>query len=300
MTTTLIRHDITWHDMMTTWWSRCTQFIMILKKKIKLIVISWRHTASTTTSVNKFWHSTSRPARTYMRSATHMIPRHGNMRCNTMTTSQHKGSLTTLHDKCQHANSNHLTTACYKKLYDKFIYTSERNNLYNMISSICNTWRQTFFTWFDEADLRRETHRFPALCKTHYPRWRTNIDTYRQQTKTKVPHKESSMRNRTQQASLVILQVTDRLKHGSRFMTYTAYAQVNASQGGKHYHKNIFTMMMFLMGWVWQWDKIIVDSQGLKRGHFWGPLLWSKIGPFTDHKNVTLKQDIVLQDELMC
>jgi hypothetical protein len=122
-----------------------------------------------------------------MRSATHMIPRHRNMRCNNMTTSQHNGPLTTLHGKCQHANSNHLTTACYKKkLYDKSICTSERNNLYIMTSSICNTWRQTFFSHDSTRPILGMGRRaFPALSKTHYPRWWTNIGTYRQQTKQK-------------------------------------------------------------------------------------------------------------------
>jgi hypothetical protein len=31
--TTLRRHDVTWHDMMTTRWTQCTHLIMILKKK---------------------------------------------------------------------------------------------------------------------------------------------------------------------------------------------------------------------------------------------------------------------------
>jgi hypothetical protein len=56
-----------------------------------------------------------------------------------------QGPLTALHDKCQHANSEHPTTACFKKLYDEVIYTSDRNNLYIMTSSMCNTLRQTFF-----------------------------------------------------------------------------------------------------------------------------------------------------------
>jgi hypothetical protein len=34
-----------------------------------------------------------------------------------------QGPLTTLHDKWQHANSDHLTTARYKKFYDEVIYT---------------------------------------------------------------------------------------------------------------------------------------------------------------------------------
>jgi hypothetical protein len=92
------------------------------------------------------------------------------------------------------------------------------------------------------------------------------------------------MRNRTKQASMVILKIIDMLKRGSRFMTYYGITHRLTS----HKVTNIITKYIYddgaFNGRVWQWDKIIVDSQGLKRGHFLRFLLWSKIGPFTDHK----------------
>jgi hypothetical protein len=44
------------------------------------------------------------------------------MRCSNMTT-YNMGAINNIHDKRQHANSNHLTTACYKKIYDEAMYT---------------------------------------------------------------------------------------------------------------------------------------------------------------------------------
>jgi type III secretory pathway component EscV len=60
---------------------------------------------------------------------------------------QHRCSLTTLHDKCQHANSNtsqqHVTKNFMGSLY---IHAVTKNNLYTMTSFVYNTSRQTFFS----------------------------------------------------------------------------------------------------------------------------------------------------------
>jgi hypothetical protein len=65
-----------------------------------------------------------------------------------------------------------------------------------------------------------ETQSVPSIIQNTLPQVMNQHRHVSQQTKTKVPNKESSMRNRTQQASLVTLQIAAMLKHGSRFMTY--------------------------------------------------------------------------------
>jgi hypothetical protein len=72
------------------------------------------------------------------------------------------------------------------------------------------------------------------------------------------------MRNRTQQASMVILKIIDMLKRGSRFMTYygithrlTSHKVTNISQS-HIYDDDASNGVSVTM------DKIIVDSQGLK------------------------------------
>jgi hypothetical protein len=118
-------------------------------------------------------------------------------------------------------NTQTVTTSnsVLQKLYDKFyIYVVSENNSYIMTSSICNTSRQTFFSHDSTSDLRHETQSVPRYCAKHI----TGDEQHRhisQQTKTKVSIKELSMRNRTQQTSLVTLQIKDMLKHESRFMT---------------------------------------------------------------------------------
>jgi hypothetical protein len=109
-TTTLRWHDITWHDMMTTRWTRCTQSHYGIKKKIKLLVWADRHTASTTSTSVKKVLIQYEPPNTHIHAQrnTHMIPYHRNICCNNMTTSQHRSSLTTLHDKC---NTQTVTTS---------------------------------------------------------------------------------------------------------------------------------------------------------------------------------------------
>jgi hypothetical protein len=48
---------------------------------------------------------------------------------------------------------------------------------------------------------------------------------------------------------MVILQITGMLKHGYEiYEVLRHYAQDNASQDDKHYHKAIFTTRMLLMG----------------------------------------------------
>jgi hypothetical protein len=156
-----------------------------------------------------------------------------------------------------------------------------------MTSSICNTSRQILFFSHDSTrpilDMRRWASQ--PLCKTH-TQVTNQHDTYRQQTKTKVSskdiHEEWTSKHHCDPANNRHAKTWVEIYSGLRH-----YAQVSASQGDKHYHKTIFTTMMFLMGRVWQWDKIIVDSQGLKEVIF-EVLYCVKNSPFTDHKNVTL------------
>jgi hypothetical protein len=102
------------------------------------------------------------------------------------------------------------------------LYTcSDRNNLYIMISSMCNTTRQTFFSHDSMRPILGMRRRaFPDIVQNTLPRWTNQHRRVSPTNKTKVPNKKSSMRNRAQQVSLVRLQITDMLKHGSRFMTY--------------------------------------------------------------------------------
>jgi hypothetical protein len=101
-------------------------------------------------------------------------------------------------------------------------YTLVTEIIYTLWQVLCVTrWDKLSFTWFDETDLRREAQSVPRHCAKHITQVRTNIDAYRQQTKTKVPNKDIH-ENRTQQVSLVTLQITAILKHRSRFITYYA------------------------------------------------------------------------------
>jgi hypothetical protein len=144
-----------------------------------------------------------------------MISHHKNMRSNNMTTSQHSSPLTTLHDKCQHENSNHLTTACYKNFMTKSYIHAVTEMIYALRQVLCVKRRINFlFTWFGEATLDMRRRAFPGIVLNILPQVRTNIDTHRNKQKTKVPNKESSMRNRTQQALMMTLQITDMLNMG--------------------------------------------------------------------------------------
>jgi hypothetical protein len=149
-----------------------------------------------------------------------MIPSHRNMRCNNITTPQHWRPLTTLHDKCQHANSNTHNGMLQKTLWQSLIHA--------VTQIIYTLWQVLYITRRDKLSfhmIRRgrvlgmRRRAFPDIVQNTLPRWRTNIDTYRQQTKkkylTRIIHEEYH-----EQASLMTLQITDMLKYGSRFMTY--------------------------------------------------------------------------------
>jgi hypothetical protein len=119
--------------------------------------MSWSTHSTNNINICKNFDTVRHLAHTYMRSATPMISRHINMRCNNMTASTQE-PLTTLHDKCQHATSKHLTTACYKKLYDE-VNARMAEIIYTLWQVLCITRRDNFFffTWFGRPtlDMRR-------------------------------------------------------------------------------------------------------------------------------------------------
>jgi hypothetical protein len=272
MITMLRRHGMTWHDMMTTRYTMYSISLWYLKKKIKIVsdelIDTHTHTSTNQRCKKSFdavrvtQHAHTCAAHTHdTTSQKHALQQHDDI-----TT---RGSINNTTWQVLNVNSEHPQQHVTKNFMTKSYTRSDRNNLYIMTSSMCNTSRQTFFSHDSMRPILGMRRRaFPALYKTHYPRWQTNIDTYRQQTKTKLPNKDPSMRNRTEQASLVTLQMTDMLKHGARFMTYYGITH----RVTPHKVTNITTKLYLRRdasnGRVQQWNKIIVDSQGLKRGHF--------------------------------
>jgi hypothetical protein len=151
MITMLRRHGMTWHDMMTTRWARYTQSHYDIKKKIKIVSdeLIDTHSINKSTSVKKFWHSTSHPARTYMRSATHdttpqqhVLQQHDDLTTQEpLTTLQTSANTQQWPPPQQHVTKNFMT-----KSYTR----SDRNNLYIMTSLCVTRWDKLSFTWFDE------------------------------------------------------------------------------------------------------------------------------------------------------
>jgi hypothetical protein len=105
-----------------------------------------------------------------------------------MTTSQHRGSLTAPYDKC---NTQTVTTSqqhVTKNFRMKSIYTrGDRNNLYIMTSSICNTSRQTFFSHDSPRPILGMNRRaFSDIVQNTLPQVTNQHRHVLQQTKTKV------------------------------------------------------------------------------------------------------------------
>jgi hypothetical protein len=223
MTTMLRRHDITWHAMMMTRRAWCTQSHYDIKKKNKLVSDELIEHSINNINICKKVLIQYEPLSTHIHAQrnTHMIPHHRNMRCNNMTTLQHKSPLTTLHDKC---NTQTVTTShsMLQKIYDEVnIIRSDINNLYIMTSSICNTSRQTFFS-HDSARPILGTRRwaFPDIVQHTLPQVANQHRHVSQQTKTKASNKEHPWG--IEPATSLWPEITDMLKHGSRFITYYA------------------------------------------------------------------------------
>jgi hypothetical protein len=147
-----------------------------------------------------------------MRSATHMISRTATcVQQHDDTTTQ--GLLTTLHDKCQHGNSNHLTTACYKTFW--------RNHIHAVTEIIYTLWHVQCVTRRDKLSFhmirrgrsRHEPHSVPRHCAKHITQMTNQHRHVCQQIKQKC-NKELFMRNRTYKHQWWHCKITDMLKHG--------------------------------------------------------------------------------------
>jgi hypothetical protein len=112
------------HNMMTTRWTQCTQSHYDIKKKNKIVSDELIDTLHQNINVCKKSFDTVRATQyTHRYAAQHTWYHATATRVATTWRHHNTGQLTTLHDKCQHANNGHLTTACYKKFYDEVIYT---------------------------------------------------------------------------------------------------------------------------------------------------------------------------------